>query len=118
MAPSTPSVSLAKAQSSALPISGWQPYDAATVSRWVRWPNNLAIVALNTALLRVIFPTAAVGVALLGEQRGWGLLNALAIVIPCPRVVGSDGRPVGYGGGVWRKERLLELERDGPERSR
>ena len=39
--------------------------------------------------------------------------NALAIVIPCHRVVGADGRLVGYGGGVWRKQRLLELERDG-----
>jgi sterol desaturase/sphingolipid hydroxylase (fatty acid hydroxylase superfamily) len=49
------------------------------VSRWVRWPNNLAITAINTALLRVIFPTAAVGLALLAEQRGWGLLNNLPL---------------------------------------
>jgi AraC family transcriptional regulator of adaptative response/methylated-DNA-[protein]-cysteine methyltransferase len=40
-------------------------------------------------------------------------MNALAIVVPCHRVVGSDGRLVGYGGGLWRKERLLELERVG-----
>ncbi len=50
-----------------------------SVSRWVRWPNNLAIVALDTLLVRVIFPAAAVGLALVGEQRGWGLLNAVAI---------------------------------------
>jgi len=37
--------------------------------------------------------------------------NALAIVIPCHRVVGADGKLVGYGGGLWRKRRLLELER-------
>lgn len=37
--------------------------------------------------------------------------NALAIVVPCHRVVGSNGRLVGYGGGLWRKRRLLELER-------
>lgn len=38
-------------------------------------------------------------------------LNALAIVVPCHRVVGSDGKLVGYGGGLWRKQRLLDLER-------
>ncbi|MBI3538895.1 MAG: methylated-DNA--[protein]-cysteine S-methyltransferase, partial [Candidatus Eisenbacteria bacterium] len=37
-------------------------------------------------------------------------LNRLAIVVPCHRVIGKDGSPVGYGGGVWRKRRLLELE--------
>ncbi len=38
-------------------------------------------------------------------------MNALAIVVPCHRVVGSDGSLVGYGGGLWRKERLLARER-------
>lgn len=37
--------------------------------------------------------------------------NRLAILIPCHRVVGSDGSLTGYGGGLWRKKRLLELER-------
>ena len=36
--------------------------------------------------------------------------NRIAIVIPCHRVVGSDGRLTGYGGGLWRKRRLLDLE--------
>jgi AraC family transcriptional regulator of adaptative response/methylated-DNA-[protein]-cysteine methyltransferase len=37
--------------------------------------------------------------------------NRLAILIPCHRVIGSDGQLAGYGGGLWRKQRLLELER-------
>jgi AraC family transcriptional regulator of adaptative response/methylated-DNA-[protein]-cysteine methyltransferase len=36
--------------------------------------------------------------------------NRIAIVIPCHRVIGSDGRLTGYGGGLWRKRALLELE--------
>jgi len=37
--------------------------------------------------------------------------NRLAILIPCHRVIGSDGTLTGYGGGLWRKEWLLEHER-------
>jgi sterol desaturase/sphingolipid hydroxylase (fatty acid hydroxylase superfamily) len=55
------------------------PRRGRAVSRWIRWPNNLGIVALNTILLRFLYPTAAVGLALLGEERAWGLLNNLAL---------------------------------------
>lgn len=37
--------------------------------------------------------------------------NRIAIIIPCHRVIGADGKLTGYGGGLWRKKRLLELER-------
>jgi AraC family transcriptional regulator of adaptative response/methylated-DNA-[protein]-cysteine methyltransferase len=36
--------------------------------------------------------------------------NRMSILIPCHRVIGSDGSLTGYGGGLWRKQRLLELE--------
>jgi methylated-DNA-[protein]-cysteine S-methyltransferase len=36
--------------------------------------------------------------------------NPIAIVVPCHRVIGSDGSLVGYGGGLWRKQWLLEHE--------
>ena len=38
--------------------------------------------------------------------------NHIAIVIPCHRVIGDNGSLTGYGGGLWRKKWLLELERD------
>ena len=37
--------------------------------------------------------------------------NPISIVIPCHRVIGSGGTLTGYGGGLWRKQRLLDLER-------
>jgi AraC family transcriptional regulator of adaptative response/methylated-DNA-[protein]-cysteine methyltransferase len=37
--------------------------------------------------------------------------NRISILIPCHRVVGADGKLTGYGGGLWRKQWLLELER-------
>jgi sterol desaturase/sphingolipid hydroxylase (fatty acid hydroxylase superfamily) len=53
------------------------PHGPRSYSRLTRWPSNLAVVALNTILLRVLLPTTAVSLALLCEQRGWGLLNNL-----------------------------------------
>lgn len=37
-------------------------------------------------------------------------VNRIAIMLPCHRVIGSDGSLVGYAGGIWRKKALLELE--------
>ena len=47
------------------------------VARSVRWTSNIGLVVLNTALLRLVFPAAAVGVAIMAGSQGWGLLNAL-----------------------------------------
>lgn len=38
-------------------------------------------------------------------------MNRIAIVVPCHRVINKNGEPGGYGGGVWRKKMLLDLER-------
>ncbi|MEJ2694968.1 MAG: sterol desaturase family protein, partial [Candidatus Thiodiazotropha sp.] len=46
-----------------------------TVSKGVRWANNLGLTFLNTLILRLLFPAAAVGVAAFAQSRGWGLLN-------------------------------------------
>lgn len=37
-------------------------------------------------------------------------MNRIAIIVPCHRVIGSDGKLTGYGGGLWRKKWLLDLE--------
>lgn len=38
--------------------------------------------------------------------------NNIAIVVPCHRVIGSSGKLVGYAGGLWRKQWLLQHERE------
>ena len=55
------------------------PRRVRSVSRWVRWPNNLAIVACNTLVLRLLVPVAAVGLAGMAEERSWGLLNNVVL---------------------------------------
>ena len=44
-----------------------------------RWPGNLLIVVLDTLVVRLIFPLAAVGVALVAAEQGWGLFNLLTL---------------------------------------
>jgi len=55
---------------------------------------------------RVGRPTAVRAVARVNGD------NPISIIIPCHRVIGKNGKLVGYGGGLWRKERLLDLERE------
>jgi len=56
---------------------------------------------------RIHQPTALRAVARANGQ------NRLTLLIPCHRVIGKDGTLTGYGGGLWRKRLLLELERTG-----
>ncbi|MDA8257606.1 MAG: sterol desaturase family protein [Betaproteobacteria bacterium] len=48
-------------------------------ARLQRWSANLGLVVFNTLLVRLLFPFAAVAFAVLATQRGWGLLNNLAL---------------------------------------
>jgi len=59
-------------------MASWEvlaPRRALTVSKSLRWFNNLLLIALNTTLLRLLFPAAAVGMAAFAGTHGWGLLN-------------------------------------------
>lgn len=51
------------------------PRRAMSVGRARRWPGNLGILVLDALLVRLLIPVAAVGMAVIAAQRGWGLLN-------------------------------------------
>ena len=60
----------------AMALWEWRaPRRALTLSRARRWSSNLGLVVLNTVMLRLLFPIAAVGLAATATARGWGLLN-------------------------------------------
>jgi sterol desaturase/sphingolipid hydroxylase (fatty acid hydroxylase superfamily) len=64
-----------------LALALWEhlaPRRRLTIGRQARWPNNLGVLAVDVVVVRVLFPTTAIGVALLCEARGWGLFNAVA----------------------------------------
>jgi sterol desaturase/sphingolipid hydroxylase (fatty acid hydroxylase superfamily) len=49
------------------------------IGRGMRWPNNLGVLVLDTLLVRILFPTTAVGLSLVTEARGFGLFNVVAL---------------------------------------
>ncbi len=59
-----------------------------TQGRLSRWPNNIGIAILNTLLLRLLIPTAAVGLAFIAAERGWGLLNLVTLPGPLALFLG------------------------------
>ena len=49
------------------------------IGRNWRWPNNLGVLAVDVVLVRILLPITAVGLALIAEARGFGLLNLIAL---------------------------------------
>ncbi|EFO32902.1 fatty acid hydroxylase [Roseibium sp. TrichSKD4] len=49
------------------------------IPRVIRWTNNLGVVIVDTVLVRLVYPIAAVGLALLAQQNGWGLFNLVTL---------------------------------------
>ena len=63
-------------------LMAWElftPRRRPTVGRGRRWPGTVGVVVIDALLLRILFPTAAVGLALVAEANGWGLLNFVAV---------------------------------------
>lgn len=48
----------------------------------LRWSNNIALVFFNTMVLRLLFPTAAIGMAVFVESRSWGIVNYYDVYYP------------------------------------
>jgi sterol desaturase/sphingolipid hydroxylase (fatty acid hydroxylase superfamily) len=62
-------------------MAAWElmgPRRKQSVGRTWRWPNNLGVMVVDTLLMRILFPTAAVGLALVAEARSFGLFNVVA----------------------------------------
>ena len=63
-------------------MAAWEiaaPRRVRSLSRWTRWPHNLALVVLNSIVVRLLFPLAAVSFAALAAARGWGLFNTVEL---------------------------------------
>lgn len=59
-------------------IAIWEflaPRRKPTISKSLRWTNNLALIFLNNLVIRLLFPAAALGVAAFASKLNWGLLN-------------------------------------------
>ena len=97
------------------------PKRALTVSKALRWTNNLGLVALNSLILRLLFPAAAVGMAVFCVDNGWGILNvyeipfALAVIasiIAMDFVVYLQHVLVHAVPGLWRLHRVHHADLD------
>jgi len=59
-----------------------------TVPKSQRWANNLGIVFLDSLIVRLLLPTAAIGVAAAARHKGWGLLNVLDVPFLPATIIG------------------------------
>jgi sterol desaturase/sphingolipid hydroxylase (fatty acid hydroxylase superfamily) len=97
------------------------PRRALKVGRRPRWANNLGILAVDIVAVRLIVPTAAVGVALLAAERGWGLLPMLGLPVWAAGIAGfvlldlviyAQHRVFHYVPVLWRLHRMHHADLD------
>jgi sterol desaturase/sphingolipid hydroxylase (fatty acid hydroxylase superfamily) len=105
-------------------MAAWErmaPRRNLTVSKPVRWLNNVGLVALNSAALRLIFPAAAVGMAAFAQTQGWGLFNyyaappwlaAAASVVAMDLVIYLQHVMVHAVPALWRLHRVHHADLD------
>lgn len=77
-----PSIRLAAFFAVFVVMAVWElvaPRRKQAIARGWRWPNNFGVVAVDTLLVRILFPTTAVGIALFAEAHDFGLFNIIAL---------------------------------------
>jgi len=79
------------------------PRRAQAISRLQRWPGNLGLSVINTLVLRILFPAAAVGAAIFAESHGWGIFQ----VINAPDVVAILGSVILLDLVIYLQHRLF-----------
>lgn len=70
--------------------------------------NELLKIPYGTTITYLELARRIGDIKALRAVGGANATNPLAVLIPCHRVIGADGKLVGYGGGLWRKKWLLE----------
>jgi AraC family transcriptional regulator of adaptative response/methylated-DNA-[protein]-cysteine methyltransferase len=83
------------------------------VYRAARSSGGLGRAARHSVWAEAHLEQIALAVGKPGAARAVGRangLNRMAILIPCHRLVNKNGHLAGYGGGLWRKQFLLDLE--------
>ena len=92
-----------------------------TISKAKRWTSNIALIVLNSIVLRLLFPTAAVGVGVLVQQKGWGLFNQFELpsvleviicVVVLDLVIYAQHVMVHYVPLFWRLHRVHHADLD------
>lgn len=65
-------------------VASWEvlaPRRKLVASKFVRWYSNISIVVINSALLHLIFPILAVGLAAVAKEKGWGIFNNIEVPV-------------------------------------
>lgn len=105
-------------------VAAWEglaPRRTLRSSMRLRWANNFSFSILNTIIARMLFPVLGTGFAILVAERGWGVLNALAV--PYPLAFGIGFLALDFGSWLqhyllhrvpwlWRMHRMHHTDQD------
>ena len=119
-----PAIRLAAFPGMRVAMAMWEaaaPRRRREIPRVIRWTDNVALVVLDTLVLRLSFAIIAVGLAVMAEARGWGLFNIIDVPVWVAIVVSMlvldlviHLQPVMFRAvpGLWRLHRMHHADLD------